>query len=77
VAAPRGERRIAPPLISCRRSDDRPGRHVADLVEEIADPVEGGHAKQLEQAEQERDRAEPECDAREPASHRRHPSQRC
>jgi hypothetical protein len=55
--------------------DDRPGRHIADPVEEVADPVEGRHAKQLEQAKQERDRAQPECDAGEPAPHRRHPRQ--
>lgn len=33
---------------------DRPGGHLADLVEEVGDPGEGGYADQLEQAEQER-----------------------
>ena len=75
VPGERGKARLG--ALQRHAGDDRPGRHVADLVEEVVDPLEGGHAEQLEQAKQERNRAEPECDAREPAGHRRHPSQPC
>lgn len=43
--------------------DDRPGRYLLDLLEQVVDPGEGGHAAQLEQDEQQGDPAKPARDA--------------
>ena len=50
--------------------DDRPGRDVADLAEEVADPIPGGHAEQVEDEDEEGDAADPDRDPRQAAGQR-------